>query len=80
MAQFLFRGLRLCNTTILNKTAVCCKCERNTFKLITNIQPSFFSLLNKKLYSSQSEKKPAETLGTTRALDRSILIYVNINS
>ena len=69
MAQFLFRGLRLCNTTVLSKTAVCCKCERNTLKLISYMQPSLASLLNKKLYSSLAEKKPAETLGTTRALD-----------
>ncbi|KAL5242795.1 hypothetical protein ACI65C_010205 [Semiaphis heraclei] len=69
MAQFLFRGLRLCNTNIFNKTAACCKCERNTFKLISYVQPSFSTLLNKKFYSSLTEKKPAETSETTRALD-----------
>lgn len=69
MAQFLFRGLRQCNSTILSKTAACSKCERNTFKLISHMQPSFVSLLNKKLYSSLSEKKPAEASETARVLE-----------
>lgn len=59
MAQFLFRGLRR-YSTILGKTSVCCKCEQNTFKLITFVRPSFASSCNR-FYSSTVEKKQAET-------------------
>lgn len=67
MAQFLFRGIRQYKT-ILIKTAVCCKCEQNTFKLISFMQPSFIYSLNK-LYSSHAEKKPSEILEVARASD-----------
>lgn len=59
MAQFLFRGLRRYNT-ILGKSTVCYKCEQNTLKLISFVRPSFLSSFNR-FYSSQTEKKPAET-------------------
>lgn len=63
MAQILFRGIRHYNT-ILGKTAVCCKCELNTFKLIkyVRVQPSLVLSLSK-FYSS--EKKTIGTLETT---------------
>lgn len=69
MAQFLLRGLRIQYSTKLGKTAACCKCELNSFKLISYVRPSLFSSLNK-FYSSQNEKIPAETLETTRVVDQ----------
>ncbi|VVC35360.1 HAD-like domain,FCP1 homology domain [Cinara cedri] len=67
MAQFLFRGLRQYSTK-LGKTALCCKCELNTFKLISYVRPSFCLSLNK-FYSSEVEKK-SETLETSRLIDQ----------
>lgn len=63
MAQILFRGLGR-YSKILGKSAVCCKCELNTFN-ISYVKPSFASSLNK-FYSSQPEKKLFETSETSR--------------
>lgn len=68
MAQFLFRGIGPYKT-ILGKTFVCCKCEQNTFKLISLMRPSLVSSLHK-FYSFQADKKkPTEILETTRATE-----------
>lgn len=63
MAQFLFRSVRQ-YSSILAKTTVCCKCELNTFKLVSCVQPSFVSSLNR-FYGAQAEKKPIEVVSET---------------
>lgn len=67
MALFLLRGAQRCST-ILTKTAICCKCKLETFKLVSCTRPFFISSFSK-LYSTRTEKKLTEVLESPRTPD-----------